>query len=121
MSGAGLAGNSGEHVAAAAAALTRARALLLEPAPQNLDMASASLATAIAPITALQKLVHETPSRELMASVLGLREEVDRVSGLLEHAASYHVRLLGAMIEAANSPAVESGNAAPVRRLSVSA
>ena len=92
-----------ELISGACDALMRARALLLHPAPRNLDIACSALAMAIAPVTELQQAVTESPSGDLRAAVLGLRKEIDLISRLLEHAASYHVNLIQSMIEASNA------------------
>jgi hypothetical protein len=101
--------------------LTRARVLLLQPAPRNLDMACSALAMAIAPVTGLQQAVTESPSGDLTAAVAGLRKEIDLISRLLEHAASYHVNLIQCMTEASNAPVLERSCIAPTRRLSLEA
>jgi hypothetical protein len=87
-----------------AEALSRVRALLLQPTPQNLDIACSALASAIAQVTDLQTVVAtSSPSRDLNAAVVGLSKEVDLISRLLEHAASFHVNLIQCMIEASGS------------------
>jgi len=87
-------------ISGAGDALTRARVLLLQPAPRNLDIACSALTIAIGRITELQTVLSASPSRGLAAAVVQLREEVDLISTLLEHAASYHVNLIQCMIEA---------------------
>ena len=108
-----------ELISGAGDALTRARALLLHPAPRNLDIACSALTIAIGRITELQTMLSASPSRDLAAAVVGLREEVDRISRLLEHAASYHVNLMQCMIEASGvhlsaDPCVESARCVSV-------
>lgn len=108
-------------IAVAGEALRQARALLIQPAPRNLDIAGSALAIAIAQIAELQTVLPASSSHDLSAAVVALRVEVDRVSCLLEHAAAYHVNLIQCMIEASGvhvqqGPCVESA-----RRVSVDA
>ena len=110
-----------ELISGAGDALARARALLLHPAPRNLDIACSALAMAIAPVTELQQAMTESPSGDLRAAVLGLRNEIDLISRLLEHAASYHANLIQCMIEASNSPVPQRPCISPTLRLSLEA
>lgn len=100
-------------------ALRRARALLLQPAPQNLDRAGSALAMAIAQVTDLQKILTASTSGDLAAPLEGLRNEIGAISHLLEHAAAYHVNLLQSMIAASTAEVPQNSAAAPVRRLSL--
>lgn len=102
-------------ISGAGEALSRARALLLQPTPQNLDIACSALAGAIAQITDLQTVLTASPSRHLTPAVVGLRKEVDLVSRMLESAASYHAKLIQCMIEASISPDPQSSSGASVR------
>lgn len=100
-------------------ALIRAHALLLQPAPQNLDRACSTLAMAIVQVRDLQKILTVSPSGDLTAAVVGLRKEIGAISRLLEHAASYHANLLQSMIAASASDVPQTSANAPVRRLSL--
>jgi hypothetical protein len=106
---------SNHFIADAGELMIRARALLVRPAPQNLDIACSCLAIAITRITDVQAALAASPSREPAAGVLGLRDEVRLISSLLEHAASYHTKLIQCMIEAAGSgvPEVRGPKSAP--------
>lgn len=103
MSGCWAAERSHHLVDGAGEALSRARALLMQPAPQNLDIACSALSTAIACINDLQTLIAVSPSGNLNPALARLRQEVDFISRLLEHAASYHVNLMQSMIEASGA------------------
>ncbi|MEO8592003.1 MAG: hypothetical protein ABI759_01665 [Candidatus Solibacter sp.] len=92
-----------QHFASAGEALSRARVLLLKPAPQNLDIAACALASAISQINDLRTAWIESPGIEMAAGIAGLRRELDLIAGLLEHAASYHVNLMQCMIEASGA------------------
>ena len=121
MSGIPSAEFSCQLIAGAGAALSRARALLLQPAPQNLDIACSALALAIEQVTDLRTVLAAAPSRNLTAAVAGLRQEIDLISRLLEHAASYHVNLMQCMIQASGSPVAQGPCSTPARRLSMDA
>jgi hypothetical protein len=121
MSGTPSAEFSCQLIAGAGAALSRARALLLHPAPQNLDIACSALAIAIAQVGELRTVLATPPFRDLTAAVAGLRKEIDLISRLLEHAASYHVNLMQCMIQASGSPVAQGQCSTPQRRLSMDA
>ena len=121
MSGSQSAELSGRFIARAGEALGRAHTLLLQPTPQNLDIACSALAVAISQVTEVQTILTPAPCRDLTAAVAVLRKEVDLISLLLEHAASYHVNLMQCMIEASASHAPQGRCMAPVRRLSLKA
>ena len=106
-------------VVGAGEALIRAHALLLQPAPQNLDRACSTLAMAIVQVRDLQKILTVSPSGDLTAALVGLRKEIGAISRLLEHAASYHANLLQSMIAASASEVPQTSGNAPGRRLSL--
>lgn len=106
-------------VVGAGEALIRAHALLLRPAPQNLDRACSALAMAIVHIRDLQKILVTSPSTDLADALVGLRKEIDGISRLLEHAAAYHASLLQSMLAASASEVSPSSCNGPVRRMSV--
>lgn len=106
-------------IAGASEALRQARTLLLQPAPQNLDMACSALATAITQVTGLHAALTASPSRDLATPIAGLRKDLDVISRLLEQAASYHVHLMQCMTEAAASDVAPGPAVAHVRRLSL--
>jgi len=106
-------GVSNQLIDGASEALCQARALLMQPGPQNLDIACSALTIAITQVIALKAALTASPSRDVAAAVVGLRQEVGLISLLLEQAAAYHVSLLQAMIEASGSavqraPSIES-------------
>ena len=105
----------------AGAALSRARVLLLEPTPRNLDIACSVLALAIAQVTDLQTVLAAPPSRDLKAAVVCLRKEIDLISGLLEHAALFHVNLVQCMIEASGPLILQGTSIEGAGRLSLDA
>lgn len=121
MSGSPSAELSCQLVAGAGVALNRARALLLQPVPQNLDIACSALALAISQVSDLRTVLAAPPSRDLTAAVAGLRKEVDLISRLLEHAASYHVNLMQCMIEASGSRVEQAPSSQSARRMSLDA
>jgi len=106
-------------VTSAGEALIRAHALLLQPAPQNLDTACSALALAIAHVNDLQVVLSTLPSLPLAAAVEGLHREIELISTLLETAASYHVKLLQRMIEASVSDVSQGLCVATAGRLSL--
>jgi len=106
-------------ITSAGEALIRAHALLLQPAPQNLETACSVLALAIAHVNDLEEVLSTLPSLPLAAPVEGLRREIKILSRLLETAASYHVNLLQRMIEASVSDVSQGPCVASARRLSL--
>jgi hypothetical protein len=121
MSGSPSAELSCQLIAGAGVALNRARALLLQPAPLNLDIACSALALAIAQVTDLRTVLAAPPSGNLTTAVAGLRKELDLISRLLEHAASYHVNLMQCMMEASGSRGEPARSIQPARRMSLDA
>ena len=119
MTGGASAEHSRRVIASAGEALGRARNYLLQPAPQNLDIACSVLATALAQVTELRKGLTASPDSDLAATVLGLRQEIDGTSRLLEHAASYHVALMKCMIESSAAPVPQAPGGTGARRISV--
>ena len=119
MNGGAYAEHSRRLIASAGEALGRAQTYLLQPAPQNLDIACSALATAFAQLTELRKVLTASPDGDLAATVLGLRKEIDGISRLLEHAASYHVELMKCMIESSAAPVPQAPGGTGMRRISV--
>jgi len=54
----------------------------------------------------LQATLSETGVQDLSGALLGLRKEIEQISGLLDNAASYHVNLIQRMVEA-SGPVVQ--------------
>jgi len=97
--------------------LDRAHTLLLNPTPQNLDIACSALAMAVNQITGLQAVLAARPSPDLAARVIDLRKTIGLVSSLLEHAAAYHVNLIHCMMDAVVVPVPQAPCGAPGQRL----
>ena len=121
MSGTQSADEARQLIGCTSDALIRARTLLLQPAPQNLDIAASSLGVAIAQLTDLQSLLTVSPSGDLLVAAVGLGKELDLISRLLEHAASYHANLFQCMIEAADLPTQQAAYMESTRCMSLEA
>jgi hypothetical protein len=112
---------SWQLIALAGDSLRRAGTLLLQPTPQNLDITCSVLAEGIAQVTDLSAALDRRPSRNLAVAIVDLRKELDFISRLLEHAASYHVNLIQCMIEASSSDVPQGQFNGCLRRLSLDA
>ena len=106
-------------ITSAGEALIRAHALLLQPAPQNLDTACSALALAIAHVNDLQEVLSTLPSLPLAAPIECLHREIELISLLLDNAASYHAKLLQRMIEASATDVSQGLCVATAGRLSL--
>jgi hypothetical protein len=107
----------------ARAALEQARSLLLDPAPQNIDLACLALSRAIQRIESLRAALEasELPDRDLMASASLLRAEVDTIVKLLDCAASFHANLFRSMAQASCSAEMPAAAPDAVRHVQLSA
>ena len=104
-----------QALAEACAAIRRTQLLLLDPTSQNIDFACAALSVAAARIQSLQNglATMNQNGHALLAPVQALRNEIARVSMLLEQAAQFRAGLLQRVWEA--SRAADPTESQPVR------
>jgi hypothetical protein len=95
-----------ETAATASEQLARARRLLCEPSPRQLDLCCSALNSAQQSLRTLQQeaVEHYSGSRSLAAIARHLRGELDAITILLERAARYHADLLEQMLAASQAP-----------------
>lgn len=107
-------------IAAAAGSLRRARLLLAEPSPGNLNLARAALSEALAPVENVAAFLRsEGPSdRRWKDAMARLRSDLSACATLMERAAAFHAGLLDALLAAANGATASS---IPARRLNLMA
>ena len=98
-------------IAAARQPLLRARRLLCEPTPGNLELCRAELGSAIERAGDFVAAIRAgARGRALLGAAGDLRNEVGAISALLEHAASYHANLLTGMLAVAGLPAAPAAH-----------
>lgn len=98
------------RIDAAGESLARARSLLCDPSPRNLELSCGVLADVRNTVEAIRAEAERRKSgdRALARAVAVLRSEIGMIAALLERAAAYHANLLETMLDASRSAASEN-------------